>query len=377
LTFTEPTYTSNDVTIEAWVLLSQVPTTAGWIINNNATSTGYFGISINTARTVSVYSDSTATAVVTSAILVPMNVWTHIAVVFNNSTIFIYINGVKDSNNVAKVTSWGASPSGTIYIGRQASAAAQYFPGYMSNVRMVYGTALYLNKFNVPSAPFSAIANTVFLGLQSSATFDASVYNYTVTKNGTGLYLAPMTSPFSTILQTVNNGYSLAIGWQQTSSTDYLTVPLSYVTQLQLPGDFTIESWIYMASTPAGYVGIVDYRSATTDAWVFGLNGRYVDFYWGSAGRLTGTTTLLSISTWYHVSAVRKNGILSLYVNGVLETSVANTIDFGTRAATSARIGAIIDPAYWYGYLSNLRLVIGYAIYTGNFIPSSTPLISP
>jgi len=367
-------YNGNDVTIEAWVMLNAAPTTAGFIINNNASSTGYFGISINTARTVSVFSDSTATAVVTSANLVPLNQWAHVAVVFNNSTIYIYINGVKDANSVAKVSLWGATASGLVYIGRQASAAAQYFPGYMTNVRMVYGSALYLVKFTPPTSPLTAITNTMFLGLQSNATTDASTNNYTVTKNGTGLYLSTMNSPFATYMPTIANGNSITLGWQQGASpTDYMTLTPGYVTAFQIPGDFTLETWLYMAVVPSGYVSVIDYRSTGTDAWVFGLQtGAKVDFYWGSAGRLTANTSLAA-NTWYHIAATRKNGVLNLWLNGVLDATVANVIDFGTRTATSIRYGALIDPAYWSGYLNNTRFINGTAIYTGTFIPSTAP----
>jgi hypothetical protein len=370
----------SDVTVEAWVLLGVAPTTRGWIINNSATSTGYFGVAIEAARTVTVWSDSNVTAVLTSSTVIPLYTWTHIAVTLVNNLLVIYINGVRDINTVAKTTVWQAATLGTVYIGRQASAAAQYFPGYLTNVRMVYGTAIYTARFTVPSDPLTATLNTVFLGLQSSVTFDNSVNNATITKGSgaTGLILAPLTSPFSTYIPTVTNGYSLAFNWLTAAGNDdYLTVATGYLTSTQLPGDFTIESWIFMTVLPSQYATIIDTRSVTSDAgyvWHVTSTGT-LRFFTSNSASLTSTATL-TINTWYHISVTRQNTTFKFWINGIQDITTSTTngsTDLGVRSVSNIRIGASIDPYYFPGYLSNIRFIIGTAIYTGTFTPSITP----
>ena len=374
LTFTESSAVqpSYNATIEAWVLLSVNPSTRGWIINNSIPSGGFYGIAIEAARTVTVWSDSIVTAVITSTTTIPLNTWTHIAVTLVDGLLVLFINGIRNAavNKFTVLITNGA----TVFIGRQAGAAAQYFPGYITNIRTVI-SSVYTARFSVPTSPLTVIPNTIFLGLQSSATFDASPTNATITRNGTGLILSPLTSPFTTYLPTVTNGNSIAFGWQSAAGVaDFLTLTTGYGTALYLSGDFTVESWIFMAVSPPGYAGIIDARSATTDAWVLGVNSsRFVDFYYGTAGRLTGATTALAINTWYHVAATRQNGLLRLWVNGTQEISATVTTAFIGTTATTARIGAIIDPQYFSGYLSNIRLINGTAIYTDTFTPSVTP----
>ena len=367
-----------NVTVEAWVMLGAAPTTRGWIINNSATTTGYFGVAIEAARTITVWSDSNVTAVVTSATLIPLGTWTHIAVTYVNQLLVIYINGVRDTNTIGKSTVWQAATLGTVYIGRQASAAAQYFPGYITNLRMVYGLAVYTSKFTVPSSPLTAIDTTVFLGLQSSVTLDGSINNATITKGSgaTGLILSPLTSPFTTYLPTVANGNSIGFGWGSGASpTDYLTIATGYTTSTQLPGDFTIESWIYMGAMPSAGASIIDTRSVATDeGYIFYvLNTGVLRFDSSNAAVLTGTTAL-SPNTWYHIAVVRQNTLLRFFINGTPESTTATVnTDYGVRSVSTVSFGRSVAPAYWNGYLSNFRMVIGTAIYTGPFTPSLTP----
>jgi hypothetical protein len=379
LTFPEPANTTGDVTIEAWVLLSVAPTTRGWIINNSTTGTGHFGVAIEANRTITVWSDSNASAVLTSSLVsVPLGTWTHIAVVFVNGIITIFANGIRENTTVAKTTAWGASPVGTIFIGRQASAAAQYFPGYITNLRMVYGTAVYTTKFNVPTSPLTAITNTVFLGLRSSVTLDSSTTNAIITRGSgsTGLLLSPMTSPFTTYIPSVSNGYSLAFGWQSGASpTDFLQANTGYGLSTQLPGDFTIESWFYMAVLPASWAGIIDTRTVAADAgYYFGVASNGTCRFGSSNADVITSTTVLAINTWYHLAITRLNGVIRLWINGVQETTtVASTSDFGVRTQSVLSIGRAINPFYWSGYLSNFRLIIGTAVYTGTFTPDTSP----
>ena len=367
--------TGQDVTIEAWILLSVAPTIRGWIVNNSATSTGYFGVAIDSTRTISVWSDSNVTAVLTSSRQFPIGIWTHIAVTYVNGIIYTYINGVLDVT-VAKTTIWGPTTLGTVYVGRQASAAAQYFPGYITNLRMIYGTAVYTSKFTVPTSPLTAITNTVFLGLQSSVTLDSSTNNAIITRGSgaTGLILSPLTSPFATYLPTVTDGGSFGFGWLAGASpTDFVQVGTGYILGSAVTADFTVEAWFYMTVLPASTATIIETQGGYGDtgfAWWINNTGLMV-FFGNNAVALTGTVTL-SINTWYHLAVTRKNGVLIFWVNGIQNVSVANTFEYG-KVSNNISVGRNSAPHYWSGYLSNVRFIIGTAIYTGTFTPSVTP----
>jgi len=72
-------------------------------------------------------------------------------------------------------------------VGRPGDFAGQYFPGYISNFRLVNGTCLYPSgtTFTPPTAPLTAVTNTALLTLQNSTIIDNSTNAFTITNNGT------------------------------------------------------------------------------------------------------------------------------------------------------------------------------------------------
>jgi hypothetical protein len=121
---------------------------------------------------------------------------------------------------------------------------------------------------------------------------------------------------------------------------------------------------------------IIDPSTSDTSAhpliWIDASNRLY--YFTTNVTRITGTTTLTA-NQWYHAAVVRNNGTTRLYLNGVEEgTPWADTVDY--VSSTTFRIGQrYTSTAFNYGgYLSDLRIVKGTAVYTGNFTPSTTPL---
>jgi hypothetical protein len=80
----------------------------------------------------------------------------------------------------------------------------------------------------------------------------------------------------------------------------------------------------------------------------------------------------LSLNTWYHIAGVRSSGTLTLYINGVSAGSVSNTLNITDTNCTIGCNGSIID--FFPGYITNLRILKGTALYTANFTPPTAPL---
>jgi hypothetical protein len=83
-------------------------------------------------------------------------------------------------------------------VGRYNGTPFYYFPGYISNLRVVNGTAVYTAAFTPPQSILPAISGTSFLlNVVNSANFiqDNSPNAYTVTNNGTATWTA--TGPFN------------------------------------------------------------------------------------------------------------------------------------------------------------------------------------
>jgi hypothetical protein len=82
--------------------------------------------------------------------------------------------------------------------------------GYISNLRIVNGTAVYTANFTPPKAPLTAITNTSLLTCQSMVFQDNSINNFVITNTG-GAVATKDIIPFqpSAIDPTVTSGTTL------------------------------------------------------------------------------------------------------------------------------------------------------------------------
>jgi hypothetical protein len=90
--------------------------------------------------------------------------------------------------------------SGAPYIG-QNPGGSFYFDGFVSNLHVVNGTALYTANFTPPTAPISSVANTKLLCCKSnSSATTADVTPGTITANGNAV--ASNFNPFTANIKT-------------------------------------------------------------------------------------------------------------------------------------------------------------------------------
>jgi hypothetical protein len=296
--------------------------------------------------------------------------WTHIAYVRVGSTMTFYINGVAGGTATISGTQTGSATSNPIYIGTKDNGLAAYgSTGAISNFRIVNGTAVYNGNFTPSTVPLIAIPNTVLLTCQNNRFVDNGPYNYTITNAAYISPAIPFTSPSSVTINTGNSVYF-------NGSADYLTSQAHALAQLT--SDFTIECWAY-AVTWTGQMGIINITNTSSS----GSNGLSIYFdtsnkisFWvnGNAGTVT-TTATYTTGVWYHIALVRSGSTNTLYINGVSAATGSATPTWPTTP--SIGIGRIYNDntsLTWSGYISNVRIIKGTALYTTTFTPSTTPL---
>lgn len=123
-------------------------------------------------------------------------------------------------------------------------------------------------------------------------------------------------------------------------------------------GDFTIDAWVYITAANTYHPVIESRASADFAPWICGIyninGGLRLDFV-TSSGRLTGSTTAVSLNTWTHIAWVRKDSTLRCYVNGVRDN--ASFSIFGSLTPQSTvLVGCSVDPTYTAGYFDDLRV---------------------
>jgi hypothetical protein len=117
-------------------------------------------------------------------------------------------------------------------------------------------------------------------------------------------------------------GYSSVINFDATNS--YIEVPNH--SSLDIQTNLTLEAWVYLKGAPvAGDRATVMIYSG---AWYLTVdNAQKVSVHW--YGKVTPgyhvAPTVLSLNTWYHISAVWDATMLKIYINGNLDFSVGCT----------------------------------------------------
>lgn len=198
------------------------------------------------------------------------------------------------------------------------------------------------------------------------------------------VYAAPTTTTGSPTVSTSGSGSMYTNGGAASSGGPYLSYPNSSTMQFG-SGNFTIEAWCYFTVVQESTIAARYPFDSTNNEWNFGTNSSLAPLFSYSAtggNTATGSVTspsALSINTWYHIAVVRNSTVLTMYVNGtsVGTSTIAGSIYSGTTTST---VGCYAQSAYPNGYavpngyLSNVRVVKGTAVYTSNFTPSTTPL---
>ena len=190
LTATSPNL-SGTWTVEMWCYWTTGATQTTIVSFNNGSNSG---INLWKNSSNQLVADDGVNGVTPMSTVTPtINAWNHIAFVRVGTTTSGYVNGV-----LAGTTTYTPGTTSVISVGRYNGSPFYYFPGYISNLRVVNGTAVYTAAFSPPQSILPAISGTSFLlNVVNSANFiqDNSPNAYTVTNNGTATWTA--TGPFN------------------------------------------------------------------------------------------------------------------------------------------------------------------------------------
>jgi alpha-tubulin suppressor-like RCC1 family protein len=194
---------TNDFTIECWVYLTVVAGTSQMFLTKWATSVGYelyyqgsstkFVFWLNAAA----YLTGTTTPVV--------NTWYHVAVTRASGTVRLFVNGNIEASATGNSTNFNDTIP--VIIGSETGASL-YLNGYLSNARLVNGTAVYTAAFAPSTTSLTAITNTALLTAQNTTIVDNSTNAFTITNTGSVAYnsLSPFVSAYPLLATQVSAG---------------------------------------------------------------------------------------------------------------------------------------------------------------------------
>ena len=165
-------------------------------------------------------------------------------------------------------------------------------------------------------------------------------------------------------------------------TNDYLSIANSSDFNFGTPSgntnDFTIEFWAridaYNVHNTWGRRIFSNRDSSFTEGFTFSLDATnewiQADFKAGTNVQIPGTTSLSS--GWHHVALVRVGTVYTLYIDGVQDNQVTSSSAL-VDSNEALLIGAHSSGnGHFSGYLDEIRIVKGTAVYTGDFtVPTS------
>ena len=140
-------------------------------------------------------------------------------------------------------------------------------------------------------------------------------------------------------------------------------------------GDFTWEVWAWLESTSdRGYIfdhgsdeGALNFTNTTPPKIT------YYNSTTGASGSLYNDIGDAPRDSWNHIAVVRNSGVTKVFLNGKEKASQADTHNYNTTTLTIGMYGGGVGTPgglnWWDGYISNVRILKGRALYTADFTP--------
>ena len=353
---------TGDFTLEAWVWKDSQGATQV-IAGTRTTSSDSTGFSfvVNSSNELGFYT-STYNAQ-SSSLNFPSKTWVHVAAVRSGTNLTLYKDGV----SVATGTSSHNFSKNVLYTGQNVST--QYWTGYMTDVRLVVGSAVYTSNFTAPTERLTAITNTSLLICHLPYFKDGSTNNQSVTTYG-NTNTQPV-APYDRQRYSVgNNGGSVYLD----GTGDYLDVTSSAANLGT--GDFTVECWAYWSADPRSIIYDTRQSDGNSGHAIFMTSTTHnVVFYDNNATVLTSAGAVKQ-GIWNHIAVVRNSGTINIFINGKKDTAqvTGNTTDFDAHAFRIGEktYGGIPNVT---GNITDFR-ISSTARYTTDFTPPIAPLAS-
>jgi len=347
-------------TIEGWINTNAVNVQGPWFQTSNGTdqigvmfrqnSTTNLAIQIN--RGV-----SGQAIVIDSAITVALNTWYHWAFVKSaDGFAQFFLNGQPTGDKVPISTAAGAAnaastSSTSTYAGRIAKNNAEA-RGIGANISDYRAYTIQKYAFDTPFIPASTdpdILPDTPSGVSYSSNF-AKITDGAVAFDGSGDYLS------------VANNSDFVVG----------------------TSDFTMECYVYQTSQSSESTVFGLKHTANASSWrgyAFYITTGGALYWLGEDAASGGWDVLLnagdgtiSLNRWHHISATRDGTTFRLFIDGILQTSATSSVDLNDTGAGFYVGQTGYNTQYFNGFISNLRIIKGTALYTSNFTPPSAPL---
>ncbi|MDP7367526.1 MAG: LamG domain-containing protein, partial [Candidatus Pacebacteria bacterium] len=305
--------------------------------------------------------------------------WYHVAVVRESATkMAIYLNGkLASTTTTISASDYNFGTSATTWT--VGAVGINYFQGYIDEIRIVKGTAVYTGDFTPPTSRLTEIENTKLLihsnlDSEGNTTFTDSATTgttHTITASGGAIH-SKLHGGIATAMTWPTSGKATGSAGCYLGGSDYLEIPDSADWGFGT-GAFTIDFWLRPTAAGSNQNVIQTGNTGGNDTH-FNVclssltNGIVVKS--GNADKHVGGTAL-SLNTWYHVAVVRDgSNNLDIYIDGAKSgTTFSTSWDISGTTDLIIGKGDSSVGANFTGYLDGLRISKGVTRWASAFTP--------
>jgi hypothetical protein len=313
--------TQTDFTIDAWIYRNVAGAAHNIYSNRSASVADGLEFRVNANNTLQVFYTGAGNSLTSTGTL-SAGQWYHVAAVRSSTTVYLFINGVLDSNTSIGN---GTVGTGTPKIGVD-NGGTSGFNGYIADLRVTRGTALYTSTFTPPTSSLTAVSNTSLLTLQSRIGHNnVDIIDESGRKNivvRTGNATQGTLTPFS------SDDLYWSQSYANTSYRSYAAMSTSII-DFKSTATFTVEGWINLTGVGStGHIMLATTDFSSTVNWYMGVDptSRKMVVYWYTSGVVTCVgTTVLDYGKWYFLQFRANNGAITMGLNGVQETLTGTT----------------------------------------------------
>ncbi len=357
------TFNTNDFTIECWAYpTANAQSGDGALFDSRATDLSANGIAISynaSDRRLRIYTNA---LLIASLAGLTLNQWVHVAVTRSGTTLRLFIDGILQGTATNSQTL-----SSTAFLLARGiwNTSTSYWPGYVSNLRIVKNTALYTSNFTLPtSAPTSVTNTSLLLLFTNSAIYDSAAKINLLVTNDTKTMVA------------VTKFGSSSIYFDGTG--DSINIIARHNFGYFAASNFTIETWWNNNGVaPSNHAPIISHNftsSTTAGSWALKVRGAtdVLEFTYDNGSGLVSIlgTSSVNNNQWNHLAVVRNGTSLYLFVNGNLQTTANVSTNVIGQTGVLNYIGyQPRDNVYLNGYIDDLRITANVARYTSSFTP--------
>ena len=289
------------------------------------------------------------------------NVWSHRAVVRKSGIFYGFKDGVLQSSYAGSSLPIYSVGNDAMFVGVWNAEGAQYWGyGLIDELRISKGIGRWTANFTPPTVPY--LPDNTMLLMHFDSFVDASPYRRGAAAVSGGAAVSAAQSKFGGVSASFNGTNS---GISYPDNNDWI-----------ITGDYTIDFWLRLNAYPGAASAFAIISRDVADFNIFHITDTFtVAFgqYIASTVYNTNGPAVVPLNQWVHIAFVRQsNNVQTMYLNGVGGTPVSvpqaitckGPLQIGSRGANG-----------WYlnGYLDELRLTKGKALWTANFTPPTEP----